>query len=97
VVLADRYGDGARAEAARIVAAGGRAEAAPLDVRAAAAVDALVTDVLGPSRPRLDYLFNNAGIAVGGEARVLSLEDWREAVEVDLMASVHGVWRRGRG
>lgn len=90
VVLADRDGDDARAEAARITAAGGRAEAATLDVRDAAAVDALVAEVFA-RHARLDYLFNNAGIAVGGEVRDLTLEDWREAVEVDLMGVVHGV------
>jgi len=90
VVLADRDGEDARAEAAGITAAGGRAEAATLDVRDAVAVDALVADVFG-RHGRLDYLFNNAGIGVGGPTRDLTLEDWREAVEVNLMGVVHGV------
>jgi NAD(P)-dependent dehydrogenase (short-subunit alcohol dehydrogenase family) len=90
VVLADRDGEDATAEAARIRAAGGRAEGATLDVRDAATVDALVKEVLA-RHARLDYLFNNAGIAVGGEARELALEDWRDAVEVNLMGVVHGV------
>ena len=90
VVLADRDGAGAEAEAARSVAAGGRAEARTLDVRDAAAVDAAVADVFA-RHGRLDYLFNNAGIAVGGEAVDLRLEDWREAVEVNLMGVIHGV------
>ena len=90
VVLADRDGDDARAEAARVVSTGGRAEAATLDVRDAAAVDALVADVFA-RHGRLDFLFNNAGIGVGGEMLDLTLEDWREAVEVDLMGVVHGV------
>ena len=90
VVLADRDGEDARAEAASITAAGARAEAATLDVRDVAAVDALVAEVFA-RHARLDYLFNNAGIAVGGEVRDLTLEDWREAVEVDLMGVVHGV------
>jgi NAD(P)-dependent dehydrogenase (short-subunit alcohol dehydrogenase family) len=90
VVLADRDADDARAEAARITAAGGRAEAASLDVRDAAAMEALVADVFR-RHGRLDQLFNNAGIAVAGEARDLGLEDWREAVEVNLMGVVHGI------
>ena len=59
-------------------------------MRDAAAVDALVADVFA-RHGRLDYLFNNAGIAVGGEVRDLTLEDWRDAVEVNLMGVVHGV------
>ena len=90
VVLADRDQAEAAAEAARIAAAGGRAEAWALDVRDAAAVDAAVARVFSSHR-RLDYLFNNAGIAVGGEAVDLRLEDWRDAVEVNLMGVIHGV------
>ena len=88
--LADRDAAEAEAQAARIAAAGGRAEARMLDVRDAAAVDAAVADVFA-RHGRLDYLFNNAGIAVGGEAVDLRLEDWREAVEVNLMGVIHGV------
>jgi NAD(P)-dependent dehydrogenase (short-subunit alcohol dehydrogenase family) len=66
VVLADRDGDDATTEAGRIVAAGGRAEGAWLDVRDAPAVAALVADVF-ERHGRLDYFFNNAGIAMGGE------------------------------
>ncbi len=89
VVLADRDGADARAEAGRIAAAGGRTEAASLDVRDAAAFDTLVGSVL-ERHGRLDHLFNNAGIGVGGEARDLALDDWRSAVEVNLMGVVHG-------
>lgn len=90
VVLTDRDGDDARAEAGRIAAAGGGAEALTLDVRDAAAVDGLVAGVFA-RHGRLDHLFNNAGIGVGGEARHLALDDWRDAVEVNLMGVVHGV------
>ncbi|HEX9187528.1 MAG TPA: SDR family oxidoreductase [Vicinamibacteria bacterium] len=90
VVLADRDGADAQAEASRVVSSAGRAEGAALDVRDAEAVQSLVADVLA-RHGRLDFLFNNAGIGVGGEARELSLEDWRQAVEVNLMGVVHGV------
>jgi len=68
----------------------GGSECVVLDVRDAAAVDAAVADVFA-RHGRLDYLFNNAGIAVGGEAVDLRLEDWREAIEVNLMGVIHGV------
>lgn len=40
---------------------------------------------------RLDYLFNNAGIAVGGEVRDVTIEDWRNVLNVNLNGVVHGV------
>jgi len=40
---------------------------------------------------RLDYLFNNAGIAVGGEARDVSIDDWRNVLNINLNGVVHGV------
>jgi NAD(P)-dependent dehydrogenase (short-subunit alcohol dehydrogenase family) len=91
VVLADRDEESARAEAERLVSSGARAEAMPLDVRDAEAVEHVVASTF-ESHGRLDYLFNNAGIGVGGWAEDLSLEkDWRYTVEVNLMGVVHGV------
>jgi len=40
---------------------------------------------------RLDFIFNNAGIAVGGEARDCSIEDWRKVLDVNLYGVIHGV------
>jgi len=40
---------------------------------------------------RLDYLFNNAGIAVGGEVRDVTIDDWRKVLNVNLNGVVHGV------
>lgn len=90
VVLADRQGDAAGALAAELQRGGARGEAAELDVRDAAAVDTLVGDVCA-RHGRLDYLFNNAGTAIGGEARDYTLDDWRYLVEVNLMGVIHGV------
>jgi NAD(P)-dependent dehydrogenase (short-subunit alcohol dehydrogenase family) len=86
LVLADRDYEDAVGVAAGLP----RAEAAALDVREAAAFDALVASVM-EQHGRLDYLFNNAGTGVGGEAKDYSLDDWRYIVEVNLMGVVHGI------
>ncbi|MCG6927705.1 MAG: SDR family oxidoreductase [Acidobacteria bacterium] len=91
VVLADRDEEGVRAEADRLAAGSARAEAVALDVRDAEAVEGVVARTF-ETHGRLDYLFNNAGIGVGGWAEELDLErDWRYTVEVNLMGPVHGV------
>lgn len=90
VVVADL--DGARAEevARGIATRGGRAEARALDVRDAPAVQAIVDGVVS-AHGRLDYLFNNAGIAIMGEELEVSLDDWNRVLDVDLRGVVHGV------
>jgi NAD(P)-dependent dehydrogenase (short-subunit alcohol dehydrogenase family) len=90
VVVADLDSRGAEAVAQGIREKGGRAEGRPLDVCDAAAVQKLVEDTAA-THGRLDYMFNNAGIAIGGEERDVSLEDWRRVLEVDLHGVVHGV------
>jgi NAD(P)-dependent dehydrogenase (short-subunit alcohol dehydrogenase family) len=90
VVLADRDEDAARAEAERLTSGDARAEAVALDVRNAEDVERVVARTF-ETQGRLDYLFNNAGVAVGGEALDLSLDDWRYAVDVNLMGPIHGV------
>jgi NAD(P)-dependent dehydrogenase (short-subunit alcohol dehydrogenase family) len=88
VVLADRDADRACAEAARLPE--GRGAGRALDVRDAGAVEAVVAETFA-AHGRLDYLFNNAGIGVGGEALSFTVEDWHDAVAVNLLGPVHGV------
>jgi NAD(P)-dependent dehydrogenase (short-subunit alcohol dehydrogenase family) len=90
VVVADIRLAGAESVAAAITALGGRASAAQVDVRQAAEVQALVENVV-QGHGRLDFIFNNAGIGVGGEIRELTLEHWRTAVDINLMGVIHGV------
>lgn len=40
---------------------------------------------------RIDYIFNNAGIAVGGEVRHTPMESWYRVLDVNLRGVVHGV------
>ncbi len=86
VIAADKNEAGA-GETARLC--GGRSEARLLDVTAAADVLSLVSET-AEKFGRLDYVFNNAGIAVGGEARDLSLEHWRRTIDVNLWGVIHG-------
>jgi NAD(P)-dependent dehydrogenase (short-subunit alcohol dehydrogenase family) len=89
VVVTDLQEEGARAVAEVIVKAGGRASAAALDVRDSAAFERLLDDTLA-SHGRLDYLFNNAGLAAVGEAQSLPLEVWHRVLDVNLWGVIHG-------
>lgn len=66
------------------------AESARLDVTDAAAVEETVGR-FAAERRGLDFLFNNAGIGVGGPVELLAVDHWRRVVDVNLMGVVHGV------
>jgi NAD(P)-dependent dehydrogenase (short-subunit alcohol dehydrogenase family) len=63
---------------------------ATLDVRDAPAVADLVTRTVA-EHGRLDYMFNNAGIAVGGLVEEFTLDHWDRVIDVNLRGVVHGV------
>jgi NAD(P)-dependent dehydrogenase (short-subunit alcohol dehydrogenase family) len=88
-VVADIDLEGAQATARTITERGGRAEAARLDVTRAEDVQRVVEDTVR-GHGRLDYMFNNAGIGVGGEVRDLTLEHWRTAIDINLWGVIHG-------
>jgi NAD(P)-dependent dehydrogenase (short-subunit alcohol dehydrogenase family) len=90
VVVADVDAAAAETVAAGLRSEGKRAEAAVVDVRDAAAMRALVERVAA-SHGRLDYVFNNAGIAVAGEVIDGTLADWDKTIDVNLRGVVHGV------
>ena len=90
VVASDR--DLRRAEETRQLAEGvkGDVECEELDVTNATAVATMV-QAAQTRHGRIDYLFNNAGIAVAGEVQNVSLEDWNAVLDVNLHGVVHGV------
>jgi len=90
VIVVDRDRDTAAETARAIEGSGGRAEPAVADVRNADEV-ARVVGGAWQTYGRLDYLFNNAGIGVGGEVLQNSVDDWRYIVDVNLMGVVHGI------
>ncbi len=90
VVMADVQKEMLGEVVASITQEGLKAEAATLDVTDAEAVRALVGDTAA-AHGRLDFMFNNAGIAVGGEVRDCALDDWRCVLDVNLFGVIHGV------
>lgn len=90
VVLADRDIELAEEAAAGVRATGGDALAIELDVRDAACfreVAEWTRDRWGP----IDYLFNNAGIGVGGEVAEYDEAAWRDVLDVNLYGVIHGI------
>ncbi len=93
VVLADLDGERAERAAQNLVtgaAATGTVTAATLDVRDRAAVQALVDDV-ADRHGHLDFMFNNAGIVLGGRTQTLSGEHWDRVIDVNLKGVINGV------
>src|SRR5438128_358938 len=75
VVLADLQSPLAIEAAEAIRKRGGRATAAAMDVRDRAAVERVVADTVARTG-RIDYVLNNAGLGIFGEAHLHSDADW---------------------
>jgi NAD(P)-dependent dehydrogenase (short-subunit alcohol dehydrogenase family) len=102
VVCTDIDGDAA-ARTADGLGGPGIARSARLDVTDSAAVQHAVDDVVRCAG-RLDLMFNNAGIAWGGDTELLTLDQWNAIIDVNIRGVVHGVaaaypvmLRQGRG
>ena len=63
---------------------------AGLDVRSYSSFERAVAEAVQQSG-RIDYLFNNAGIGVGGEVDSYTLDDWNDVFDVNLRGVVHGI------
>jgi NAD(P)-dependent dehydrogenase (short-subunit alcohol dehydrogenase family) len=66
--------------------AGERAIAVPTDVARPDSVDALFERTVG-AFGRVDLLFNNAGVSIGGPFEELALAQWQEVVDINLTGS----------
>ena len=69
---------------------GGKVLALTVDVTDSEAVKEMVNDARA-RHGRVDFIFNNAGTAVAGMARDLTLEDWRSVLEVNLFGVINGI------
>lgn len=90
VIVADLQIEQAREVVSGIQQRGGKADAADLDVTDHAAVDSLLVATMTWTG-RLDFMFNNAGIAIGGPAELHSVEDWQRVLDVNVRGVVNGV------
>lgn len=90
VWLADRQLDLADELARRLNSKGGKVHAVELDVRSYPSFEKALEETVRSSG-RIDYLFNNAGIGVGGEIDSYTLDDWNDVFDVNLRGVVHGI------
>jgi NAD(P)-dependent dehydrogenase (short-subunit alcohol dehydrogenase family) len=85
VVVADIDGASAQRTADEV-----RGTATKVDVRDGAAVQALVDDTVR-EHGRLDLMFNNAGIGVGGDATELTTAHWDRIIDINLRGVTNGI------
>lgn len=71
-------------------ACGNKATAVRLDVRDAAEVRACIEQYVD-QQGRLDFLFNNAGIAITGEINEIPLAGWQRIIDINVYGVLHGV------
>jgi NADP-dependent 3-hydroxy acid dehydrogenase YdfG len=90
VWIADRQVGPAEQLAQRLNSVGGKAHPIELDVRSYQSFEQAVGAAVQQSG-RIDYLFNNAGIGVGGEVDSYTLDDWKDVFDVNLLGVVHGI------
>lgn len=75
---------------AAATACGPQAVAVQLDVRDAAAFQARIAEVVA-QHGRLDYLFNNAGIGIAGEAYEIPPQAWERIIDINIRGTLNGV------
>jgi NAD(P)-dependent dehydrogenase (short-subunit alcohol dehydrogenase family) len=95
VACLDRDGDGAAAVARRITTAGGAAEAAPLDVRDAAAVRAAF-EALRERHGRLEIVVSTPAVNVRKRLVDYAEEELDRVLTLNLKGSVHVLQAAGR-
>ena len=90
VVLADLQIELAEEVASQIRVSGGKAKAVKIDVTDFPAMQHLVQETVKRTG-RLDYIFNNAGIVIGGSVNLYGIEDWNRIVDVNLRGVINGI------
>ncbi len=90
VVLADHQIELTEEVAQEIRVSGGKAEAVKIDVADFPAMDQIVQETVKRTG-RLDFIFNNAGIVIGGYVNRYGIEDWNQIIDVNLRGVINGI------
>jgi len=89
VVIADINEEDAQKTAQEISASGGRAVGKRLDVTREEEIQKVVNETI-EEHGRLDYMVNNAGIALMGEILDMTLDQARRLVDVNMLGAING-------
>lgn len=90
IVIADVQTAMAEETAEAIRGLGSRATVVTMDVRDSDAVERMVSDTLARAG-RIDYVFNNAGTGVMGEAHLCDARDWQLVLDINLVGAINVV------
>ena len=90
VVLADLQIELAEEVATEIHVSDGKAKAVKVDVTDFPAMEQLIQETVKHTG-RLDYIFNNAGIVIGGGVNLYNIEDWNQIIDVNLRGVINGI------
>ncbi|EFU40553.1 short-chain dehydrogenase/reductase SDR [Paenibacillus vortex V453] len=89
VVVADIREDHAKMTADQIMNSGRTANYMRVDVASEMDIQHLI-DVTVLQYGRIDYMFNNAGIAIGGDVRDLTLAQWKKVMDINFSGVLYG-------
>ncbi len=89
VIAADINEDGADQTVKAVCACGGEAESKCTDVTNIKDIQELVNHTV-KTYGRIDYMFNNAGIAIHGEARDMNMDHWRRIIDINFFGILYG-------
>lgn len=90
VVIVDLQGDLAEEVASKLRLSDGKATAVKADVANYSAMEQLIRETV-ERFGRIDYIFNNAGIGIGGHVNHFDIEDWKYIINVNLMGVINGI------
>src|SRR6516164_6185907 len=90
VVLVDRQIELAETVAGGIRDRGGQASVVEVDVTDYPALEQVIRGT-AEKHGRLDYMFNNAGIGISGEACYYDIKDWEQVIDVNIRGVINGI------